>query len=379
MARVPNEPTELDPADLVDDVDERSEPKTTVKRDSKPKTRARTSTKSVIAAPPAPQVKISVPPPLPRKATEPTGFPDVDTMVAEARRRADAAGRITDRVALARARIELAVILEVLKRDVGAALAEYRAAHAIAPSVLAPIAAARRLTPLRPVPPALSMLEAELRATSDPATRAVRLVELGRLLLAGGAAPEKALQAYREVLAASPEHPGGLRGVERAMRALPRALETTTTLEALAAHLEAMIAAWGSDAMLAAWLGVERATLLERLRKPDTARAALEASLELAPGIGAVRDAYTRHLIAHDEFQRLVDAWTIEAAIEGDTPRGGRLLYATARLASERLSQVRLALELYRRATALQNTPLSTRRAALTELVRLYGATGDGA
>src|SRR5260370_77718 len=240
MARVPNEPTELDSADLVDDVDERSEPKTTVKRDSKPKTRARTAAKAPGGGPPAPQVKISVPPPLPRKAAEPTGFPDVDTMVAEARRRADAAGRITDRVALARARIEPAGRPEALKRDLPAALADYRASHAIARSVLARIAAARRRTPLRPVPPALAMLEAELRATSDPATRAVRLLELGRLLLAGGAAPEKALQAYRDVLAASPEHPGGLRGVERAMRALPRALETTTTLEALGAHLEVM-------------------------------------------------------------------------------------------------------------------------------------------
>src|SRR5256885_4602851 len=178
MARVPNEPTELDPADLLEGIEENPEPKTTAKRESKPKTRAKSAGKISAAAP---QVKISVPPPLPRKAALPTGFPDVETMVADARRRADAAGRITDRVALARARIELAVILEVLKRDPAGALAEYRAAHAIAPSALAPIAAARRLTPVRPVAPALAILEAELRATADGPTRATRLLELEAL------------------------------------------------------------------------------------------------------------------------------------------------------------------------------------------------------
>jgi len=378
MARVPKEPTELDPADLVEEIDESSET-TTLKRESKPKTRARSAATKGVAMAAAPQVKISVPPPVPRKASPPAGFPDVDTMVAEARRRADAAGRITDRVALARARVELAVILEVLKGDVTGALAEYRAAHAIAPSILAPIAAARRLTPLRPVPPALSILEAELRATSDGPTRAIRLLELGRLLLAGGAAPEKAVQAFREVLAASPEHPGGLRGVERALRALPRALDQAATLEALASHLETMASAWSGDRVLSAWLGVERAAILEKLRKPDAARAALEAALELDSSIGPVRDAYTRHLIAHDETQRLIEAWVAEAAIEGDTARGGRLLYAAARLASERLDQAPAAIDLHRRATALQNTPLGTRRAALSELVRLYEAAGDTA
>jgi tetratricopeptide (TPR) repeat protein len=374
MARVPNEPTELDPDDLLDEIEENPEPKTIKRDSSKPKTKPRSVAKVAAAA--APNVKISVPPPLPRKAPAPAGFPDAETMVADARRRADAAGRITDRVALARARIELAVILEVVKRDPNGALAEYRAAHAIAPSALAPIAAARRLTPLRPVPAALSILEAELRATSDGPTRAVRLLELGRLLLAGGAAPEKAVQAFRDVLVANPDHPGGLRGLERALRALPRALETTSTLEAIASHLETMASAWSSDRVLSAWLGVERAAILEKLRRPDAARTALEGALELASGIGPVRDAYTRHLIAHDETKRLVDAWTTEAGLEGDSARGGRLLYSAARLASERLEQISMAIELHRRATALQNTPLEMRRAALSELVRLYGTTG---
>src|SRR6185436_4845976 len=171
MTRVPHEPTELDPDDLVEEVDEVAEPKK-AKRDSKSKARARPQ----VSRMPAPQLKITAPPPAhPKAAQGKSTFPDVDAMVLEPRRRADATGQSNDRIGLARARIELALILEVLKGDIQGALAEYRAAHAIAPSALAPIAAARRLTPVRPVPPALSILEAELRATTDGSTRAVRL------------------------------------------------------------------------------------------------------------------------------------------------------------------------------------------------------------
>jgi len=373
MKRVPNEPTELDSDDLIEEVEEGAEPKKG-KRESKPKALRARPQGTRMTAPP---LKITAPPPAHPKPRARTAFPDVDTAVLEARRRADATGQMNDRVALARARTELAVLLEVLKHDVAGALAEYRAAHAITPSALAPIAAARRLTPVRPIPPSLALLEAELRATTDEPTRALRLLEFGRLLLAGGAAPEKAVHAFRGVLAASPDHPAGLRGLERALRALPRALDSPSTLDSLASVLETMAGAWSGDLKLSAWLTVERANILEKLRRFDAARAALEAALELDPGVGPVRDAYVRHLIVHDDFERLVDAWTAEATLEGDTARAGRMLYAAARLASERLGHVAAALELHRRATALQNAQLATKRAALAELVRLSEAAGD--
>jgi tetratricopeptide (TPR) repeat protein len=370
MPPVPPDPTELDPDDLVEEAEEVPDHKTTVKRDAKLKsTRPRRDS----------QKPTAVKAPVVAAAAKPAaaGFPDVDALIAEARRRADAAGQHGDRVALARARTELAVVLEVIKGDGPAALAEYRAAHAIAPSALAPIAAARRLTPLRPIAPALALLEAELRATPQDRSRALRLLELGRLLLAGGAAPEKTVQAFRDLLAIDPDHAGGLRGLESALRALPRALESPTTLDALASHLEAMSSAWRADRRLSAWLEVERAALLEKLRRPDAARAALEGAMQLDGGIGPVRDAYTRHLIARQNANLLVGAWADEATLEGDTPRAGRLLYAAARLASERLEQTALAIDLHRRATALGSTPIGTRRASLRELSRLYEAAGD--
>src|SRR4051794_18604524 len=114
MTRVPTEPTELDSDDLVDLVDEAAEQRKG-KRDSKPKApRARPQ----VSRMPAPQIKITAPPPAHPKAAASAPFPDVDTIVLDARRHADATGQTNDRIALARARTELALVLEVLKRDV---------------------------------------------------------------------------------------------------------------------------------------------------------------------------------------------------------------------------------------------------------------------
>src|SRR6266545_672150 len=380
MASKPGEPTttELDPSDL-EEVEEIPDHKT-VRRDPKSRSLRPRPIATSGAAGSARSVSVPAGPSAPRSAARGAPAPggaDVDSLIAEARTRAEAASQTNDRIALARARTELAVLLEILKRDPIAALAEYRAAHAIAPSSLAPIAAARRLTPLRPIAPALTLLEAELRVTTGERIRAVRLLELGRLLAVGGAAPEKTVQTLREVLAIEPLHPGALRALERALRTLPRALENVATLDALASHLETMAAAWRADRRFAAWLQVERALFLERLRKPDAALAAFEAAMELDGGIGPVRDAYTRHLIVHQKIDLLVEAWSAEASLEGDTLRAGRILYAAGRLASERLEQIPVAIDLHRRATALQAMPIATRRAALRELFRLYEVIGD--
>jgi tetratricopeptide (TPR) repeat protein len=372
MVPAPDDPTELDSADLVEDT---SDPKAAKKEKSKP-SRPRVSV-PVRASGPPPLAPSQRPPPSRRAPPLQPIFPDAEVLVAEARKRAELTSQLNDRVALARARNELAVLLEILKRDIPAAVAEYRAAHAIAPSALAPISAARRLTPFRPIAPALALLDTELRTTADPRARVSRFLELGRLLLAGGATPEKAVQAFRDLLATTPQHPGGLRGLERALRAMPRALENSTNLDALATHLETMALAWRTDRQLSAWLEVERSLILERLKRPDAARAALEEAMELDGGPGPVRQAYTRHLIVYQDIGLLVNAWAAEATLEGDTPRAGRLLYSAARLSSERLEQIPLAIELFRRSTALQATSIDTRRASLRELLRLYELRGD--
>ena len=319
---------------------------------------------------PLPEVSAPAPRAIEQERFEPHGA------IADARKRVDQAST-GERAALARARTELGILLEVAGGDPAAALAEYRAAHGIAANLLAPISGARRLTPLRPAPPALALLEAELRITSDPSTRVSRLLELGMLLQSSGVPAERAWQAYREALALQPSHPGALRGLETALASAPRAAETGLQLETLASHLETMAAVFRSDTKFSAWLEVERGHLLERLGRQDAARAAFEAALALDGQIGPVRDAYARHLLLQGHVETLIKAWADEADLDPDGARAARLRYAAGRLASERLDQKAAAIALLEQAAGSDTAVPSLRRAALRELFRLYEAVGN--
>jgi len=158
--------------------------------------------------------------------------------------------------------------------------------------------------------------------------------------------------AYREILASDPAHPAALRGLEALFRSGPREVDGATA-EALASHLEQMAQALPGDPRLAAWLHVERAALLDRLQRVDAARASLEAALDLDPGIGPVREAYTRHLVGPSRVRGVFPArfaWKPRWSRTG--PRGARLEYAAARLASEKLDDSAGAIDLYRRVLA---------------------------
>jgi tetratricopeptide (TPR) repeat protein len=296
--------------------------------------------------------------------------------IADARKRVEHASS-GDRAALARARIELGILLEVAGGDPVAALAEYRAAHGVSANLVAPIAAARRLTPLRPAAPAIALLEAEVHATTEPTARVTRQLELGMLLASSGAPAERTCQAYREVLASRPGHPGALRGLEAALTPGPRAPESPQQMESLAVHLETMAAVFRHDTRLSAFIEVERVQLLEKLGRQDSARAAFESALALDGLIGPVRDAYAAHLLLQGQIETLVKAWATEAGLETDSERAGRLLYFAGRLAAERLDQKPQAIELFERAAGSVRAAPSVRRAALRELFRLYEAVGD--
>ncbi|MBN2576381.1 MAG: hypothetical protein JXP73_17600 [Deltaproteobacteria bacterium] len=312
--------------------------------------------------------------PAPRPAASERFAPDA--AIADARKRVEAAAA-GDRMALTRARTELGLLLEVAGGDAAAALTEYRAAHGMAAHLVAPIAAARRLTPLRPAAPLLALVEAEVRATTEPTARLTRQLDLGLLLAASGAPSERTGQAFREVLAARPGHPGALRGLETALFPALRGAETPQQTEALAAHLETMAAVLRNDTRLSAWLEVERGQHLERLGRADAARAAFEAALLLDGRIGPVRDAYTRHLLLQGQIEALIKAWAAEASLETDAARAARLLYFAGRLAAERLDQKPQAIDLFERCASSETAAQSTKRAALRELVSLYEATGN--
>jgi hypothetical protein len=339
---------------------------------------------AVSAAPPPASAALSLGPqtvPLPAVAAYAPRPAEIDRFapdaaIADSRKRVEQATS-GERTALARARTELGILLEVGGGDAAAALTEYRAAHGVAANLIAPIAAARRLTPLRPAAPALALLEAEVHATTDPAARVTHQLELGMLLAASAAPPDRTSQAYREVLAARPGHPGALRGLETALSLSPRTAESPQQMESLAAHLETMATVLRSDTRLSAWIEVERGQLLEKLGRPAAARAAFEAALALDGQIGPVRDAYVRHLLLQGQIETLVKTWAAEAALETDPLRAARLLYFAGRLAAERLDQKPQAVELFERAANSEDASPSLRRAALRELLGLHEAMGS--
>jgi len=329
-------------------------------------------------AAPAPKTAGAAPPP-PQVAAPAPGQVEIerfapDRAIADARKRVEQLSG-GDRAALARARTELGILLEVAGGDPASALAEYRAAHGIAANMLAPLAAARRLTPLHLPGPALALLEAELRA--EPAANVTRLLEKGMLLRADGAPADRTGEAYRELLSLRPDHPGALRGLETTLATAHRTTDAKLQMEALANHLATVAAAFRSDPRLSAWIEVERGQLLERLGRAEAARAAFEAGLALDAQIGPVRDAYTQHLLIHDQVEALVEAWASEAMIDSDGARTARLLYCAGRLAAERLEQKPQAIELFERAASSESAAPAIRRAALRELFRLYEAAGS--
>src|ERR1044071_8733722 len=116
MVPAPDDPTELDSADLVEDT---SDPKTTLKREAKKSSRPRVSVPVRSQAPPPvsqrPPQAVSQRPQQPSQPSRRPGppplptLPDADAIIAEARKRAEVIGQQNDRVALARSRNELAV------------------------------------------------------------------------------------------------------------------------------------------------------------------------------------------------------------------------------------------------------------------------------
>lgn len=298
-----------------------------------------------------------------------------DALVAELARRAVGLEGKDVPVALARARVELGIALEVVARDRDEALAQHLAAHKVAPDAEAPVMAARWLTPVRPIAPSLALASAHARIASDDASRAERLVEVAALHRAAGSLVE-ARKAYRQALSIKATHPAALRGLEGVLQAQHRSNDSEIAA-ALASHLEDIASASPNEPKFAAWLQVERAELLDAERKTDAARAALELAMRLDGASEDVREAFTRHLVIHGVTDALVQTWSDHAERETDPARAARYEYAAARLASERLDDVNHAILLHTRAAEREHANVDIRRSALMELSRLHAELGN--
>ena len=282
-----------------------------------------------------------------------------------------------DRVGLARAHVELAVVSETLLGDDARAVAQAEAALAVDDSLAAAHAILRRHKHGRPaLREMLSHLDHELAAASEEASTVELLVAKARLVDASSEKGESR-PLWERALAHAPNHAAALKGLEnvlfaRASQGAPEAWD------ALATHLARMAEAYSGATKLAAWLHTERAHILElRLGRIDAARGALERAVALDPGVGPVREAATRHVAAHGDFSALVTLLEQEAGIEPSPARSARLELEAASISALRLGDRPRAVDLLERAAKRAPTTPAVDRRVLDELVRLHSQAGD--
>ncbi len=339
--------------------------------------------------PPLPSPTRRGPPPLPRGAPEAAATssrppksgdrladaPLVDLLVA----RIEALGDGTDRVGLARAHMELAIVYEMLGED-ERSVASAESALEVDPDLASAHALLRRKNHGRGALMAmLAHLEQELDAATSEAARVELRAEKARLLDAMGERPEVIRAAWSQALTHAPRHAAALKGLEGelATRAT-QAGATAETFEALAAHLGHMADAYDGEPRLAAWLHVERALLLEKkLGRADAARAAFERALELDPRVGPVRSAFVRHVSARGDASALVLLLDEEATLEVDVARSARLELEAATIAGARLGDTKRAATLLERAAKRAPTTPGVDRRVLDDLIRLKESEGQ--
>ncbi|MBX3208705.1 MAG: hypothetical protein KF764_26970 [Labilithrix sp.] len=322
--------------------------------------------------------------------TSPEGRALVELLTTRIERLADA----EDRVGLARAHLELAIVHETLAED-AKVNAEIEAALKVDPD-LAPAHGIlrRRLHHRTQLVPMLRHLDREIAVASGDAAAVELLVERARLLVAGDRADD-AREAWELVLGRAPHHSATLKGLETDLVRRVFVDSTTPTKihgdkgelvpttdedrwEDLVAHLGRMADAYSAQANLAAWIHVERARILElRLGRVDAARGAFERALRLDGGVGPVRDAFTLHCAAHHDTARLAALLAEEARLEPSSSRCARLELDAACLAHTLLGDEAKAITLLEHAAARAPTTPSVDRRVLDDLVRLYETSGQ--
>ena len=324
-----------------------------------------------VVSPPIDEPRVALP--LPRElghAAE--GFPDDDALSALLRARAAQCQSAGDRVGELRARLELARA-KLATGDREAARTEAAAAALVTEHAPAARAMLRALSMRRDLAEEqLVQVDALIAASTSERERADWLAERARLLEEGKKPTPESIAAWNAALAIAGTHAGALYGAEAA-------LDASGAWDDLAAHL-AVLASIVDDRDLAAWLEVERALLLDRkLSQKDAAGAALMKALELAPGIGPVRDASVDFAVRHRDDARLARLLAEESAIEPDAARAARLELDAALAHLRARGDAGSAMKLLERGEArAPTTPLVDLKIAET-LARLAEAAGSHA
>ncbi len=285
-----------------------------------------------------------------------------------------------DRVGLARAHVELAIVAESIGDD-GRTNAHAEAALAVEPALgIAHNILRRRLHGGAALPLMLEHLDHEIRESATEAITVELLTERARLLSA--ADHRSAESGWRHVLGRAPAHAAALKGLEATLWAATTSEvhQSAEVFEALDVHLSSLADAYSSQPELAAWLHVERGLLLERrLGRARAARSAFERARELAPSVGPVRSALVRHVAAQGDMAALAMLLEEEATLETDPARAARLDLDAACLCRARLADDPRAIRLLERAARRAPTTTSVDHRVLDELCELYAEAGQWA
>lgn len=297
--------------------------------------------------------------------------------------RADKLTQKNDPIAAARALVERGLYEQRVELDVLAAKRSFSSARTISRSLAPALARLRHLLEPQELNERVAILDEELVVVETDAERADLLTERARALTSLGNLAE-ARAAYTKALELVPNHPCALRGKEAVLRQELERGQTKELADQLAKHIERMADAYApqlgkgiGDAVFAAWLHVERSTVLDdALTQPQQAAAALEKAVALQPAPGPVRAAFARHHVKHDNPRALCDSLAAEAEHETEDQRASRLLYAAARIGCERLKDPTEGALLLGRSASRAPAGAATTRRILAELIRLQEHLG---
>lgn len=264
---------------------------------------------------------------------------------------------------MGRLHFEIARLCDSGLGDLSRAAEHYQQAHRLLPDHLPSILGARRaLLIAGQFSQALPLFDAELRATSSPAKKALVSLEKARLLDEKLGQKREAREAYEAALELDETNYSALRAVERSALAA----KAWDTLEKTYQRSAQVLS---GDGRHRAAVLAERARLFEAHKRDNhTATELYQASFEADPGSPTAILALKRLHTAHQRHHDLIAVLEREATLAADPSVRALSLYRVARLYADRIGNLEAAADALERALShVADEPM-----ILEELARVY-------
>ncbi|HET7545058.1 MAG TPA: tetratricopeptide repeat protein [Polyangiaceae bacterium] len=262
-----------------------------------------------------------------------------------------------------RLHFEIARLQDSSLGDLTGAAEHYQTAHRLMPDHLPSILGARRaLLQAGQFAAALPLYDAELRATSNAAKKALVSLEKARILDEKLGLKREAREAYEVALELDETNPSALRAVERAELA-------AKAWDALEKTYQRAAQVLTSDGRHRAAVLSERARLFEAHKRDNhTATELYQAAFEADPGSPSAILALKRLHSAHQRHHDLIAVLEREAVLSADPAVRALSLYRVARLYADRIGNLEAAAEALERALS----QVADEAMILEELARVY-------